>query len=151
MPYWLFTWCRLTLWKNEKFTLTEIIFRQINSLVIYLVNALLSRNFCQKSVRVNFRNFHTVHFWFKIFQSQSQFLYWLLKPTIKQKNFANYIHTYCPRVHNFFNRGTRLYILLCWFSSRIITKPFYKGTDMQPIISRLSADYRPIISRLSAD
>ena len=35
-------------------------FRQINSLVIYLVNALLSRNFCQKSVRVNFRNFHTV-------------------------------------------------------------------------------------------
>ena len=49
-----------TLWKNEKFTLTEIFFRQINSLVICLVNALLSRNFCQKSVRVNFRNFHTV-------------------------------------------------------------------------------------------
>ena len=51
-------WC--TLWKNEKFTLTEIFFRQINSLVIYLVNALLSRNFCQKSVRVNSNNFHTV-------------------------------------------------------------------------------------------
>ena len=32
-------------------------FRQINSLVIYLVNALLSRNFCQKGVRVNFRYF----------------------------------------------------------------------------------------------
>ena len=31
-------------------------FRQINSLVIYLVNELISRNFCQKSVRVNFRN-----------------------------------------------------------------------------------------------
>ena len=49
-----------TLWKNEQFTLTRIFFRQINSLVIYLVNALLSRNFCQKSVRVNFRNFHIV-------------------------------------------------------------------------------------------
>ena len=49
------------LWKNEKITLTKIFFRQINSLVIYLVNALLSRNFRQKSVRVNFRNFHTVH------------------------------------------------------------------------------------------
>ena len=35
-------------------------FRQINSLLIYLVNALFSRNFCVKSVRVNFRNFHTV-------------------------------------------------------------------------------------------
>ena len=48
-----------TLWKNEKFTLTEIFFRQINSLVIYLVNALLSRSFFQKSVRVNFHSFHT--------------------------------------------------------------------------------------------
>ena len=45
-----------TVWKNEKYTLTEIFFRQINSLVICLVNALLSRNFSQKSVRVNFRN-----------------------------------------------------------------------------------------------
>ena len=50
-----------TLWKNEKFTLTKIFFRQINSLVIHLVNALLSRIFCQKSVRVNFCNFHTVY------------------------------------------------------------------------------------------
>ena len=33
--------------------------RQINSLVFSLVKALLSRN-CQKSVTVNFRNFHTV-------------------------------------------------------------------------------------------
>ena len=49
-----------TLWKNEKFTLTKIFFCQINSLMIYLVNALLSRNFCQKRVKVNFRNFHTV-------------------------------------------------------------------------------------------
>ena len=45
--------CVLTLWKNEKFTLTIIFFRQINSLVIYLINALLSRKFCLKNVRVN--------------------------------------------------------------------------------------------------
>ena len=52
-----------TLWKNEKFSLIEKIFRQINSLVFYLVKTLLSRNFCQKSVklfRLNFYNFHTV-------------------------------------------------------------------------------------------
>ena len=37
------------------------IFRQINSLVLSLVKSTsLSRNFCQKSVRENFRNFHTV-------------------------------------------------------------------------------------------
>ena len=49
-----------THWKNEKFALIKTFFRQINSLVIYLVNAMLSRNFYQKSVRVNFRNFHPV-------------------------------------------------------------------------------------------
>ena len=48
------------MWKNEKFTLTEKIIRQINYLVISLVKPLLSRKFCQKCVRVNFRNFHTV-------------------------------------------------------------------------------------------
>ena len=36
------------------------IFRQINSLVTYLVKPLLSRNFCKKCVRENSRNFHTV-------------------------------------------------------------------------------------------
>ena len=35
-------------------------FRQISSLVTSLVKTLISRNFCQKCVRVNFRNFHTV-------------------------------------------------------------------------------------------
>ena len=50
----------LTVWKNEKFGLTEKIFRQINSLVICLVKPLLSRNFCQKIVRLKFYNFHTV-------------------------------------------------------------------------------------------
>ena len=47
-------------WKNEKFTLTQKFSRQISYLVILLVKSLLSRNFCQKRVRVNFRNFHTV-------------------------------------------------------------------------------------------
>ena len=50
-----------TVWKNEKFSLTEKIFRQINSLVISLVETLLSRNFCQKCVRLNRSNFHTVN------------------------------------------------------------------------------------------
>ena len=49
-----------TVWKNKKFFLTKKIFRQINSLVTYLVKPSLSRNFCQKCVRENSRNFHTV-------------------------------------------------------------------------------------------
>ena len=41
------------------------IFLSFNSLVTYLVNVkpLLSRNFCQKCVRENYRNFHTVEHW----------------------------------------------------------------------------------------
>ena len=50
----------VTVWKNKKFSRTKKIFRQINSLVTYLVNQLLSRNFCQKWARENFRNFHNV-------------------------------------------------------------------------------------------
>ena len=42
------------------FTLAEKIFRQITYLVISLVKLLISRNFCQKCVIVNSRNFHTV-------------------------------------------------------------------------------------------
>ena len=49
-----------TVWKNEKFTVAPKKFRQIDSLVFSLVKTLLSRNFCQKSATVNFRNFHTV-------------------------------------------------------------------------------------------
>ena len=36
-------------------------FSSNHDLVISLVKPLLSRKFCQKSVRVNLRNFHTVH------------------------------------------------------------------------------------------
>ena len=58
-------WCSTvqycgTVWKNEKYSLNEKIFRQIISLVTSLVKPLLSRNFCQKGVRENFRNFHSV-------------------------------------------------------------------------------------------
>ena len=44
-----------------RFTLTEIIFRQITYLVISLVKLLFSRNFCQNCAGVNSRNFHSVH------------------------------------------------------------------------------------------
>ena len=47
--------------RNEKNYSHRKKIRQINCLVISLVKLLLSRNFCQKRVRVNFRNFHTVH------------------------------------------------------------------------------------------
>ena len=46
--------------KTRKSLSPKKIFRQINFLVTYLVKPLLSRNFSQKSVRENFRNFHTV-------------------------------------------------------------------------------------------
>ena len=47
--------------KNREILSHQKIFRQINSLVTYLVKLLLPRNFCQKCVRENSRNFHTVH------------------------------------------------------------------------------------------
>jgi len=46
-------------WKNAKFS-HRIFFRENSSLVISIVKTLVSRYFCQKCVRVNFRNFHTV-------------------------------------------------------------------------------------------
>ena len=54
-----FAWHGSTVWKFRKFSRTKKIFREINSLVTYLVKPLLSRNFCQKSVRENFHKFHT--------------------------------------------------------------------------------------------
>ena len=49
-----------TVWKNEKFTLTQNDSFSSNQLHTYLVILSLSRNFCRKRVRVNFRIFHTV-------------------------------------------------------------------------------------------
>ena len=46
--------------EKREFHSNQIIFREINSSVTSLVEQLISRNFCHKSVRENFRNFHTV-------------------------------------------------------------------------------------------
>ena len=43
--------------KNEKFTLTEKIFRQTNCLVTSLINTLLSRKFCKKKCDSKFLQF----------------------------------------------------------------------------------------------
>ena len=47
-----------TLWKLQKFNLTEKKFSQINYLGISLVKTLLSRNFCQKCVRLEYSIFN---------------------------------------------------------------------------------------------
>ena len=52
---------------HEKFGLTGKIFRQINSIVICLVKTLLSRNFCQKSVRPQCGKVHENAITLKIF------------------------------------------------------------------------------------
>ena len=49
------------MWKNEKFTFTEKLSHQMSYKVSFVIKTLFSRNFCQKSVKVNFPNFHTVH------------------------------------------------------------------------------------------
>jgi len=48
-----------TVWKNEKFTLTEKNISPNQLFSNFHSKMLLSRNFCQKRVRVNFRNFHS--------------------------------------------------------------------------------------------
>ena len=82
-----------TVGKNEKCSLTKKIFRQcqINSLVTYLVKSLLSRNFCQKCVRENSRNFHTVlwklrNFTVTIFSQKFRQLNFLLKKIFYEIN-----------------------------------------------------------------
>ena len=107
------------LWKNEKFTLTEKKFRQINYLVTLLVKPLLSRNFCQKWVRVNFCNFHTVDV--QIFLAKL-----LLSRIFCQKcdnlNFFNF-HTFTiffsrekewKQLGNFVTRGKKELGFACW-------------------------------------
>ena len=46
---------------SEFFSPSNQLFSNLQSTYIYLVHALVSRNFCQKSVRVNFLNFHSVY------------------------------------------------------------------------------------------
>ena len=45
-------------------SLKKYFVKSITYLVISIVNTLVSRNFCQNRMRVNFRNFHTVN-WFQ--------------------------------------------------------------------------------------
>ena len=74
-------------WKNEKFGLTEKIFRQIKSIVICLVKTLLSRNFCQKSVRPKFYNFHTV--WHTLWSLRKSYITVFWKISVKTTYFSN--------------------------------------------------------------
>ena len=68
---------RFTLWKDEKFSFVNKIFRETNSLVTSLAKALLSRNFCQKSVIVNFHIFHSVFFPSKFYMKEEGiFRFW---------------------------------------------------------------------------
>ena len=73
-------------WKNAKFTLTEKILRQIYS----LVETLLSRKFCIKSVRVNFRHFNTV-----LSFLYSHFTQWMY---VRSKCALVQISTGCPKL-----------------------------------------------------
>ena len=76
-----------TVWKNEKFSITKKISRQIN----FLVKSLLSRNFCQKSVRINRSNFHTVVWKLrKNLHSLSRFLANILWKKVFNFRFAKY-------------------------------------------------------------
>ena len=88
-----------TVWKNEKFTLTGKIFRETNTLVKSLLKTLLSRKFCQKNVRVNLHNFHTVYqVWkegknllpfFSFAKRKSNMIYWRKTFLIKRAYFSN--------------------------------------------------------------
>ena len=71
-------------------------FRQINYLLLYLVicslKMLVSRKFCQNRVRVNFRNFHTVHSTLTVKSEQKQRQYNLkfrenVRKNEKKENF----------------------------------------------------------------
>ena len=80
-------WHFHTVWKNAKFTLTEKIFRQINSLVTYLVKQLLSRNFCQNCVRMNSTAVWYVHNFENFPQSQIFFVKLMYSRTLKWKSW----------------------------------------------------------------
>ena len=70
-----------TVWKNEKFTVTQIFFPSNQFIVKFFSKTLIWRNFCEKTVALKFRNFHSVsveitgilshltHFWQKFRES----------------------------------------------------------------------------------
>ena len=68
--------------ENREIISHQYFFREISSLVTSLVKTLLSRNFCQKCVRVKFHNFHsTVH-------CAHCGNYTILLPRFSRKNFV---------------------------------------------------------------
>ena len=77
-------------------------FRQINYLLISLVRPSLSRNFCQQSVRVNFRRvtmwklrkFTFTLFWQKC-RENNAFTKWITKELIWRKIFFFHFSTLC--------------------------------------------------------
>ena len=63
--------------ENEKFSPTREIFREITSILTYLVKTLISRNFCQNYVGMNFRKIYNSpleirfhEFFFLLFQKK---------------------------------------------------------------------------------
>ena len=106
--------------KNEKFSLTEKIYRQINSsLAIYLVRTLFSRNFCLNNVRLNFHNFHTAqcgnccdlvpHIFGKNFLKVTSLLNTVWKSTIKSDHGDFFPSNHFTKIHEF--RLSQIHVL----------------------------------------
>ena len=140
IPEMLFLWSsKYTLWKFQEFSLTEKIFREINSLVTSLVKTLVSRNFCQKRVRENSRNFHIVHctvgknkkfslskktrsnqFFTSLFSKTvtfTKFLRWM-----RRDNSRNFQTVYCNFTWNQIN-------VVCWWirAKKMLAWQWYNG------------------------
>jgi len=126
---------QFTLWKLRKFTLNEKIFRQITYLVISLVKLILSRNFCQKCVRMNFHYFHTVQFinfdtiwlWddifyvvdYKVKKVPYGHLSGIIDTTLAPIwNLYNAYHFHSENV-KWFHEKYAVLIFICWKSSHI--------------------------------
>ena len=95
----------IAVWKNEKFSPTWKIFRQINSLVIVisLVKTLLSRNFCQKCVGPKRSNFHTVTLWFSRKSISRNFLH--VRQNLSFSTLCDQIETFAFEVDSIFRFG----------------------------------------------
>ena len=79
-------------------------FRQINYLVISLVKPLLSRSFCQKCVRVTFRNL-LLHFYDKKFRERKVYKgVGFTKKKMVKDNFSFFITQLIIHLFNFYLR-----------------------------------------------
>ena len=81
------------------------IFRQIKSLVIYLVNPLLSRNFCQKcGMTKKFRNFHRV---------RSLLAWHLFQEKLREIKFTIPINLTVSCFHEIFSKQSKQWNVIC--------------------------------------